>query len=105
MSLQDLKNTTDDALVAYFTNTLPKPQRFAADNTKSNVHLILGYSAVTIAAVAFGIDYYKGWEATKPWITQAVIVYFAINFALSVWIWAVERRQIFKGQRGKGETV
>src|SRR6266513_2410 len=44
----DLKNTTDDALMPYLT-TLPEPYKFTINNSNSNVRLILGYSAVTIA--------------------------------------------------------
>jgi hypothetical protein len=100
----ELKNTTDDAIAPYLTK-LPKPYNFVADNTKSNVRLLLGYSAVTLAGVAFYIDYKYGWEATLPWILPAVVVYFALNGALTLWIWLVEAGQVFEGTRAGGEKV
>ncbi|EEP76717.1 conserved hypothetical protein [Uncinocarpus reesii 1704] len=100
-SLNDLKSTTDDAVTPYLTS-LPKPCNFVAINTKSNVRLILGYAAVSIAAVSFYVDYTKGWEATKPWILPAVIAYFALNLGLTIWIWGVEAGQVFEGMNNEG---
>ncbi|PGH26808.1 hypothetical protein AJ80_01574 [Polytolypa hystricis UAMH7299] len=103
-SLADLKNTTDDAITPYLTN-LPKPTpSFTVSNFKSNVRLALGYSAVAISGVSFYIDRKHGWQATQAWIVWAVAVYFALNLALTAWIWGVEAGQVFEGSRG-GETL
>lgn len=100
----ELKSTSDDAIGPYLTS-LPAPYTFTADNTKSNIRLCLGYVAVSIAAVSFYVDYAKGWEATKQWILPAVIAYFILNVALTMWIWTVEAGQVFEGTRHSGERV
>ncbi|EER29731.1 hypothetical protein CPC735_074130 [Coccidioides posadasii C735 delta SOWgp] len=100
----ELKSTTDDAIAPYLTS-LPNPYTFVENNSKSNIRLLLGYGAVSIAAVSFYIDYTKGWEATKPWILPAVIAYFVLNLALTLWIWGVEGGQIFEGSGDEIERL
>lgn len=86
--------------------TLPQPYTFKRDNTKSNIHFILGYSAVAIAGVTFYLDRQLGWEATEAlWVKVAVVAYFTLNSILTYWIWAVEAGEVFKGSRKSGETV
>lgn len=103
--LLDLKSTSDDALLPYLTS-LPAPYAFAADNTKTNIRFVLGYSAVAIAGFTFYADRKLGWEATSsPWIIAAVASYFILNSALTFWIWAVEAGEVFSGKRKTGETV
>ncbi|KAL2003915.1 hypothetical protein VTN02DRAFT_1611 [Thermoascus thermophilus] len=104
-SVNDLKNTTDDALVPYLT-TLPEPYRFTQNNINSNVRLVLGYTAVAIAGFTFYADRKLGWEATRaPWVLAAVISYFVLNSILTIWIWAVEAGEVFRGRRKSGETI
>jgi len=103
-SVSDLKNTTDDALMPYLT-TLPEPYKFTINNSNSNVRLILGYSAVTIAGTAFYMERKLGWEVTQPWMLSVVLIYFTLNLALTIWIWAVEAGQIFEGTREGGEKL
>ncbi|RLM00711.1 hypothetical protein CFD26_107504 [Aspergillus turcosus] len=104
-SVNDLKSTTDDALVPYLC-TLPQPYTFSQDHTKSNVRFLLGYSAVAIAAFTFYADRKLGWEATtSPWVIAAVSSYFILNTVLTYWIWAVEAGEVFRGKRKSGETI
>ncbi|KAL2009564.1 hypothetical protein VTN00DRAFT_5371 [Thermoascus crustaceus] len=104
-SVNDLKSTTDDALTPYLT-TLPEPYRFTQNNTNSNVRLVLGYTAVAIAGATFYVDRKLGWEATRaPWVLAAVISYFVLNSILTIWIWAVEAGEVFRGTRKSGETI
>ncbi|KAL4977713.1 microsomal signal peptidase 25 kDa subunit-domain-containing protein [Aspergillus desertorum] len=104
-SPNDLKSTTDDALVPYLT-TLPQPYTFKQDHFKTNVRFIIGYSAVAIAAFTFYADRKLGWEATtSPWVVAAVGSYFILNSLLTYWIWAVEASEVFRGKRKSGETV
>jgi len=104
-SLNDLKNTSDDALSSYLT-TLPQPYTFSRDYTKTDVHLVLGYSAVVIAGATFYVDRMLGWDATRaPWVIIAVASYFILNSFLTYWIWAVEAGEIFQGRRKTGERV
>ncbi|KAL1976511.1 hypothetical protein VTN31DRAFT_2793 [Thermomyces dupontii] len=104
-SLNDLKNTTDDALTPYLC-TLPQPYTFKRDNTHSNVRLVLGFTAVAIAAVTFYLDRQLGWEAVQAtWVRVAVVVYFTLNSILTVYIWAVEAGEVFRGRRKTGETI
>jgi signal peptidase subunit SPC25 len=101
----DLKNTSDDAISSYLT-TLPQPYTFSRVYTKTDVHLVLGYSAVAIAGATFYADRMLGWDATvAPWVIIAVIAYFILNSILSYWIWAVEAGEVFQGRRKTGETV
>lgn len=105
LTLADLKNTTDDALTPYLC-TLPQPYTFKRDNTHSNVRLVLGFTAVAIAAVTFYLDRQLGWEAVQAtWVRVAVVVYFTLNSILTVYIWAVEAGEVFRGRRKTGETV
>ena len=90
----DLKNTTDDALPNYLTSL-----KFKQSHVLTDVRLALGYLAVAIAGATFYADYKLGWEATKGWTLWAVIVYFILNSALTVWIWRFERGKIFVGER------
>ncbi|KAL4814129.1 microsomal signal peptidase 25 kDa subunit-domain-containing protein [Aspergillus spinulosporus] len=104
-SPNDLKSTTDDALVPYLT-TLPQPYTFKQDHFKTNVRFIVGYSAVAIAAFTFYADRKLGWEATtSPWVITAVGSYFILNSLLTYWIWAVEASEVFRGKRKSGETI
>jgi hypothetical protein len=93
-SLNDLKNTTDDALGNYLRGL-----NFKQDNSKLDVRLALGYSAVVIGGVTFAADYKLGWEATKYWTAVAVAVYAVLNAALTYWMWAVERGLVFEGTK------
>ncbi|KAJ9199548.1 hypothetical protein DTO166G4_5422 [Paecilomyces variotii] len=104
-SLNDLKNTTDDALAPYLTS-LPEPYTFTQDHTLSNVRFALGYSAVAIAAGMFYVDRKLGWESTNaPWVLPAVIAYFALNSILTYWVWGVEAGEVFRGKRKTGEKI
>ncbi|KAJ5218143.1 uncharacterized protein N7498_000242 [Penicillium cinerascens] len=104
-STNDLKSTSDDALLPYLAN-LPAPYTFAIDHNKSNIRFLLGYSAVAIAGFTFYADRKLGWEATNsPWIIAAVAAYFILNSALTFWIWAVEAGEVFSGKRKTGETM
>ncbi|KAL4989810.1 microsomal signal peptidase 25 kDa subunit-domain-containing protein [Aspergillus falconensis] len=104
-SPNDLKSTTDDALVPYLT-TLPQPYTFKQDHFKTNVRFVIGYSAVAIAAFTFYVDRRLGWEATtSPWVIAAVGSYFILNSLLTYWIWAVEASEVFRGKRKSGETI
>ncbi|KAL5001650.1 microsomal signal peptidase 25 kDa subunit-domain-containing protein [Aspergillus recurvatus] len=104
-SPNDLKSTTDDALVPYLT-TLPQPYTFKQDHFKTNVRFIVGYSAVAIAAFTFYADRKLGWEATtSPWVIAAVGSYFILNSLLTYWIWAVEASEVFRGKRKSGEAI
>ncbi|RDW81673.1 signal peptidase complex subunit 2 [Aspergillus mulundensis] len=104
-SPNDLKSTTDDALVPYLS-TLPQPYTFKQDHFKTNVRFALGYSAVAIAAFTFYADRKLGWEATtSSWVIAAVVSYFILNSLLTYWIWAVEASEVFRGKRKSGETI
>lgn len=103
-ALIDLKNATDDSLAPYLT-TLPKPYTFTQQHTKTDVHLLLGYTAVLIAAVLFYADYKLGWAATKAYTGPACVAYFVLNGALTYWIWAVEAGTVFVGIREGGQKV
>ncbi|PYH97811.1 signal peptidase complex component [Aspergillus ellipticus CBS 707.79] len=104
-SVNDLKSTTDDALAPYL-GTLPQPYTFSQDHTKTNVHLLLGYTAVAIAGFTFYADRQLKWEATRsPWIIAAVLTYFTLNSFLTYWIWGVEAGEVFRGKRKSGETI
>lgn len=93
-SLNDLKNTTDDALGNYLRGL-----SFKQDNNKLDVRLAVGYTAVVIAAVIFAADYKLGWEATKGWTAVAVVAYAALNGFFTYWMWGVEKGLVFEGVR------
>lgn len=99
----DLKNATDDAIAPYLTS-LPKPYTFKQQHGSTNIRLVLGYSAVTIAGVLFYADYKLGWDDTKAYTAPACLVYFILNLALSYWIWR-EAGTIFIGTREGGQKL
>ncbi|MCJ1408873.1 hypothetical protein MMC19_002950 [Ptychographa xylographoides] len=99
-SLPDLKNTTDDALPNYLTSLKFQQSHFLTD-----IRLTLGYSAVIIAAATFIFDYKLGWDETKGITFYAVIAYFLLNGALTLWIWFAEKGKIFQGTSAKGTLL
>ncbi|KAI9824260.1 MAG: hypothetical protein M1832_002067 [Thelocarpon impressellum] len=97
-SSPDLKNTTDDVLPTYL-NSL----KFTQSHTLTDVRLLLGFVAVAIAGGTFYFDYTHRWEATKGPTLWAALAYFALNSALTYWIWGVEAGTIFVGSKGNTE--
>ena len=88
----DLKNTTDDALPNYLNSLKFKQSHYTTD-----IRLALGYTAVVIAGITFLADYKYGWDATKAGTFWAVLVYFTLNGALTLWIWGVEKGKVYSG--------
>lgn len=99
LNCADLKNTTDDALPNYLNSLQFKQSHFIAD-----VRLLLGYSAVLVAAVTFYFDYKLGWDETKGWTLWAAIAYFLLNGALTFWISGVEKGTIFVGETNQKQV-
>lgn len=93
-SLNDLKNTTDDALGNYLRGLA-----FKQDNRKFDFRLGVGYTAVVIAAVTFVADYKLGWEATKNGTAVAVAAYAVLNGIFTYWMWFVEKGLVFEGAK------
>lgn len=93
-NLNELKNTTDDALGNYLRGL-----SFKQDNSKLDVRLALGYVSVIIAGAVFVADYKLGWEATKGWTAVAVAAYAVLNGAFTYWMWAVEKGLVFEGSK------
>ena len=93
-SLNDLKNTTDDALGNYLRGL-----KFKQDNSKLDFRLAVGYVAVIIAAVTFVADYKLGWDATKNWTALAVAAYAILNGVFTYWMWFVEKGLVFEGTK------
>lgn len=91
-SIADLKNTTDDALPNYLNSLKFKQSHFYTD-----IRLLLGFAAVSIAAATFYLDYTLGWDKTKAGTFWAVILYFILNGALTLWIWGVEKGRVYVG--------
>lgn len=90
-NLNELKNTTDDAIGNYLRGL-----KFEQDNTKLDVRLAIGYTSVIIAGATFAADYKLGWEATKWWTAVAVVAYGILSAALQYWTWAVEKGVVFE---------
>nr|POF12847.1 signal peptidase complex subunit spc2 [Quercus suber] len=88
-SLNDLKNTTDDALSNYLRGL-----HFVQSNSKLDVRLAIGYVSVIIAGATFVADYKLGWEATKHWTLAAVVAYAMLNTAFTYWMLADLATQI-----------
>ncbi|KAF2400379.1 hypothetical protein EJ06DRAFT_556697 [Trichodelitschia bisporula] len=99
-SVPDLKNTSDDALPNYLTSL-----KFKQSHIYTDVRLALGYTAVVISGVLFYADWKLGWDKTKFWTLWAVLAYFAINTALTYWIWFVENGITFVGERNGVKLV
>jgi len=93
-NLNDLKNTTDDALGNYLRGL-----SFRQNNEKLDLRLIVGYIAVTIAAATFVADYKLGWEATKSWTAVAVAAYCVLNGIFTYILYFVEGGLIFEGAK------
>ena len=93
-NLNDLKNTTDDALGNYLRGL-----SFQQDNSKLDFRLAVGYASVIIAGATFVADYKLGWEATKGWTAVAVAAYAILNGIFTYWMWAVEKGLVFEGTK------
>ncbi len=93
LTITDLKNTTDDALPNYLASL-----KFKQSHILTDVRLLLGYTAVLTAAITFYFDYKLGWDQTKDWTLWAVVVYFLLNGALTLWIWKAEKGNVFVGR-------
>jgi Microsomal signal peptidase 25 kDa subunit (SPC25) len=100
----DLKNATDDALAPYLT-TLPSPYTFRQSHYYANIRLLVGYSAVAIAAATFYLDWKLGWDATKNYTAGACLLYFTLNGFLTLWIWRSEAGRVFVGLRDGQQKV
>ena len=94
-SLNDLKNTTDDALGNYLRGL-----SFKQDNSKLDFRIAVGYFAVVIAGATFAADYKLGWEATKGWTAVSVFAYMVLNGVFTYWMYFVEKGLVFEGERG-----
>nr|POF26216.1 signal peptidase complex subunit spc2 [Quercus suber] len=99
-SLNELKNTTDDALSNYLRGL-----HFVQNNSKLDIRLAIGYVSVIIAGATFVADYKLGWEATKHWTLVAVVAYAILNTAFTYWMWAVEKGLVFEGNIGAKKIV
>lgn len=99
-----LKAQTDDTIPTLLT-ALRAPYTLTPSHTHTHIRLALGYSAVLIAATLFVADYRLGWAATKPWTLPACLAYFALNAALTTWIWFGEKGKVFVGKREGGQVV
>lgn len=93
-SLNDLKNTTDDAMGNYLRGL-----KFKQDNSKLDFRLAVGYTSVIIAGALFAADYKLGWEATKGWTAYAVAAYALLNATFTYWMWGVEKGLVFEGTK------
>ncbi|QIW97522.1 hypothetical protein AMS68_003040 [Peltaster fructicola] len=93
-NLQELRNTTDDALGNYLRSL-----GFKQDNSKTDIKLAVGWVAVVIAGVTFAADYKLGWEATKYWTAAAVVAYTCLNSFFTYWLWFVEKGLVFEGSK------
>ncbi|KAF5844207.1 hypothetical protein GGP41_004958 [Bipolaris sorokiniana] len=98
-SLPDLKSTTDDALPNYL-NSL----KFKQIHTSTDIRLVLGYTAVTIAGALFYYDWKFGWEASKPFTLPAVVAYFVLNSIFTYWLWFVEKGLVYEGEGKTGKN-
>ncbi|KAH7379222.1 microsomal signal peptidase 25 kDa subunit-domain-containing protein [Phaeosphaeria sp. MPI-PUGE-AT-0046c] len=98
-SLSDLKNTTDDALPNYLHSL-----KFKQIHTQTDVRLVLGYVAVTIAGALFYYDWKFGWDASKPYTAPAVAAYFILNGAFTYWLWFVEKGVVYEGEGKTGRV-
>ncbi len=97
--VQDLKNTTDDALPNYLHSL-----KFKQLHTQTDVRLVLGYAAVAIAGGLFYFDWKFGWANSKPYTLPAVVAYFLLNGAFSYWLWVVEKGVVYEGEGKTGKV-
>ncbi|ERT00316.1 signal peptidase protein complex [Sporothrix schenckii 1099-18] len=99
-NLADLKNTSDDAIPNYL-NSL----RFVQSHRLADVRLALGYGALAVAVACFLWDYKLGFDSTKYYSALAVLVYMALNVALTYWSRYVEGATVYVGTSPSGETI
>ncbi|CAK7270285.1 hypothetical protein SEPCBS57363_004026 [Sporothrix epigloea] len=99
-NLADLKNTSDDAIPNYL-NSL----KFTQSHRLTDVRLAIGYSALAVAVACFLWDRKLGFDDTKYYSAVAVLVYFVLNVALSLWSRNVEGATVYVGTSPSKETV
>ena len=93
-SLPDLKNTTDDALATYLDTLSPA---LIPSNILTDTRLLLSLVASLLAASVGICDWLYDFSATKTYTLAAVLVYFALNGAITYWVLKVERGRIWIG--------
>ncbi|KAF3909149.1 hypothetical protein ABW21_db0208072 [Orbilia brochopaga] len=98
-SLPDLKNTTDDAVATYL-NT----KSFRQSHTLTDVRLGISTAACIIAGTTFYLDYTRGFEPTKSFTFYACIIYFALNAALTAWLYLFEGATIYVGKHKSADV-
>lgn len=86
---------------------LPRNQRFTPSHSATYTRIGLGYSAVAIAGYIFYLDYVLKQEFadTKTLTLYAVVAYFVLNSALTLWIWFGERGIVFAGSRAESKKT
>jgi len=99
-AVSELKNTSDDAIAPYL-----KSLGFKQSHILTDVLLALGFTACAIAAVTFYYDFSLGFEKTKQYTLCAVIAYFTLNTLLTWWIWWIEGRKVYVGERNGVKVV
>lgn len=60
---------------------------------------------MSIAAATFYFDYKLGWEKTKEGTLWAVVIYFILNGALTLWIWGVEKGCVYVGELNGAQVL
>jgi signal peptidase complex subunit 2 len=99
-NLSELKNTSDDAIANYLNSI-----RFTQSHFKTDVRLALGYAAFAVSALCFLWDYKLGFDSTKYYTAAAVVVYMALNGALTLWQSKVEEGTVYQGSTPSGDEV
>jgi signal peptidase complex subunit 2 len=83
--------------------------RFVQSHRLTDVHLALGYGALSVAVACFLWDWKLGFDSTKYYSAVAVLVYMALNVALTFWSrnveGAVKGATVYVGTSPSGETV
>lgn len=69
------------------------------------MRLTLGFLGTFLAALTFYQDFTLGFEAAKTFTLYAVVAYFTINSALTLWVWGVEAGTVYVGKNKEGEVV
>ncbi|KAI6246641.1 Signal peptidase complex subunit 2 [Erysiphe necator] len=99
-SLNDLKNSSDDALPVYLNSI-----KFRQSHRLSDIRLAIGYIAILISAVTFFWDYKFGFESTKVYTAIAVLIYTIFNGILTYWMSFVEKDIIYVGTNSQGDKI
>ncbi|GAA6041413.1 hypothetical protein JCM8097_005238 [Rhodosporidiobolus ruineniae] len=95
-NLSELKNAVDDVVREFFSHP---SHNFTRSYLHDDVRLVLGWSAVAVAAATGYWGYVTEFHESKAVVGAGVVVYVVLNTLLALYVAFYEKNTIFVGKR------